>query len=304
MLLMGDELGRRQEGNNNAYCQDGPLSWLDWGEADAALLAYTRRLVALRRTRKLLRQQGFLHGQERDAQGRPDVTWLAEDGQVLSTAQWQDPGRRSLGLRLAGAGEAPLLLLLNAGAGPVTFRLPDPADGGGWRRLLDTADDEPAAGLVTAALTLTGAEPDPARGRGGLSPAPPSARADGASRRWHGGCGAVMRGDEGSRARRHGGAAGLSPGCGEARAGGQPRRLAGWAGAPGAGRRGGRPQRRRRQRRRRAASGRSGRCARCRRAAGGVRGCSARATPRPSAASPRRPRPPGSGWRSGTGLRA
>ena len=156
MLLMGDELGHGQQGNNNAYCQDGPLTWLDWGEVDAALLDFTRRLAALRRTRKLLRQHHFLHGQGRDTQGLPDITWLAEDGQVLSAAQWQDPGRRSLGLRLAGADDAPLLLLLNAGAGPVTFRLPEPPGSGGWRLLLDTAEDEAAESLFAATLALPG----------------------------------------------------------------------------------------------------------------------------------------------------
>ena len=225
MLLMGDELGHGQAGNNNAYCQDGPLTWLDWGEADAALLAFARRLAALRRTHKLLRQQGFLHGRRCDAQGLPDVLWLAEDGQVLSAGQWQDPGRRTLGLRLAGAGDATLLLLLNAGAGPVTFRLPEP---GGWRLLLDTAADEPAEGLFAATLAVTGPSLKLLEAVAALSPAPrirASGRREPSLARER-----VRSGDAGGRrkaAARRNGQGGVQPGSGEACAGGQPRTVGG-----------------------------------------------------------------------------
>ena len=147
MLLMGDELGHSQQGNNNAYCQDGPISWLDWENIDEDLLAFVRRLVALR---PRLRRERFLHG--------ADVTWLAENGLPMTAAQWRDPSRRFLALHLNGDGdgdgnkdEAPLLLLLNAGSLPVPF----PLDATAWELLLDTAETpQPAAAAAPRSLQL------------------------------------------------------------------------------------------------------------------------------------------------------
>ena len=167
MLLMGDELGHSQAGNNNAYCQDNELTWLDWSALDEPLLRFARRLVALRRDHPVLRRRHFLHGALRDAAGLPDVSWLAEDG-AHERGAMAGPGRRRLGLLLAGAAgadlaadgrpldDATLLLLLNAAAEPATFRLPEPAGVAAWRKLLDTADPEgrpvePLMGTVTIA---------------------------------------------------------------------------------------------------------------------------------------------------------
>ena len=159
MLLMGDELGRSQQGNNNAYCQDNPLSWCAWEEIDAAFLAFVRKLAALRRAHPVLRRRRFLHGRQHDATGRADVTWLAEDGTTLTPGHWQEPGRRHLALLLAGGAapdlgtdgrpqqDATLLLLLNAADRPASYALPTRAGGEVWRTLLDTADDA-AAGTV------------------------------------------------------------------------------------------------------------------------------------------------------------
>jgi glycogen operon protein len=168
MLQMGDELGRTQRGNNNAYCQDNAISWQDWtaaGGEGRALTRFVQRLARLRAAHPVLRRRRFLHGRERSAEGLPDVAWLAAHGGAVSIEEWHDPHLRCLGLVLAGdagpeptpeggpGGDDTLLLLLNADTAPAGFRLPCPAGLTGWRLLLDTAEperaDEPlhAAGL-------------------------------------------------------------------------------------------------------------------------------------------------------------
>ena len=155
MLLMGDELGRSQEGNNNAYCQDNPITWLRWDGLDAegeAFPAFVRRLVALRQAHAGLRQEHFLHGRTVDGAGRKDVTWLARDGSEKAPGHWQDPANRCFGLMLGGPGET-LLLIANAEADPVAFTLPKP--GGPWQLLLDTsAPDAAQAAVEGPRLTL------------------------------------------------------------------------------------------------------------------------------------------------------
>ena len=142
MLLAGDERGRTQQGNNNGYCQDGPLTWTDWtlDEARAGLLAYTRRLLELRRTEPLLRRSSFLKDE--------DVDWLAADGAQMDDAGWHDGGRRALGVHVLGAayGRPDLLIVVNVGPAPCRFALP--TRDGGWSPLIDTAraDGAPADG--------------------------------------------------------------------------------------------------------------------------------------------------------------
>lgn len=139
MLLAGDEIGHTQIGNNNAYCQDNELCWLDWVHADGALLATTRTLIALRRRYPALRHGGWYDGAAR-ASGEPDIAWLAPDGQPLNEASWNSPG--PIGIRLAPdpAGAA-CLLLFNPLAQPVDFALP----AGRWRTLFDSAGEAAAA---------------------------------------------------------------------------------------------------------------------------------------------------------------
>jgi isoamylase len=145
MLLMGDELGRTQQGNNNAYCQDNPLSWCPWDAAlpeDLALRDFLRRLIALRQAHPILRQTRFLHGQRRSAAGLKDVTWLAPGGREKGLAQWRDPKNRCVGLMLADEAET-LLLLANAHDHGVPFTLPAAGPETRWRPLLDTARPGP-----------------------------------------------------------------------------------------------------------------------------------------------------------------
>ncbi len=175
MILAGDEFSRSQNGNNNAYCQDNEISWLDWSAIDddgRTLHDFVRRLLALRRDHPVLRRPRFLHGRERSGRGVPDIEWRTPDGSPKSDEQWQDPHARSIGLLLAGdageflgpSGEVEtddvLYLALNAHTEEVPFRLPEIA-GGRWSCLIDTA--EPARPSGTLTVGPGAVQPVPAR---------------------------------------------------------------------------------------------------------------------------------------------
>ncbi|BBK36524.1 glycogen operon protein GlgX homolog [Allostella sp. ATCC 35155] len=134
MLLAGDELGRTQGGNNNAYCQDNETSWIDWAAAaepqNAALTTFVARLVALRHEHPLLRCRHFLHAREEPMPGVHDIAWFDEWGQAMTEQAWNDPEARTLVLRRAGRredGRVELLTLaLNPSGEDRIFRLPEP----------------------------------------------------------------------------------------------------------------------------------------------------------------------------------
>jgi glycogen operon protein len=154
MLLAGDERGRTQQGNNNAYCQDGPISWVDWApdeEADS-LLAFTQKLIALRKAHPILRRRNFFAGSITPGGAEYDVEWLSPDGQEIGPTLWNSPELHCLGLLLNGkvmreydeqarpVRDDVLLVLFNAGSEPVPFILPDWPDDPVWEVLIDTAD--------------------------------------------------------------------------------------------------------------------------------------------------------------------
>jgi glycogen operon protein len=150
MILMGDELSRTQNGNNNAYCQDNEISWLDWSKdgGDPALLEFTRNLVALRRGFSAFGRRDFLYGATLP-NGLKDVVWLAPEGREMTMDDWDDPERRCFGFQLGN--DAPdgqrFLMLFNAGADETEFRLAaEPADA--WVAVFDTRLPE---GLVRGA---------------------------------------------------------------------------------------------------------------------------------------------------------
>jgi isoamylase len=179
MLLGGDEFGRTQRGNNNAYCQDNELSWLDWpaiGVEEQALIDFVARLIALRKAHPALRRDRFLHGS--DMGGLKDIAWYSPHGAEMTVAEWQNGLERCFGLMLGGrvkpragvgtvaAGRRPvedttMLIVTNAYHGVVPFVLPHVSRRRGWRKLLDTTrPDEPEA---TAPLPTHGAHPVPGR---------------------------------------------------------------------------------------------------------------------------------------------
>ncbi|MEA2645384.1 MAG: isoamylase [Chloroflexota bacterium] len=150
MVLHGDELGRTQGGNNNAYCQDTDVSWIHWDEADDDMAAFTRALVAMRMAHPVLRRQRFFSGQEVRGSGRKDIGWYLPGGVELTDDEWFDDDQRSLGMVLNG-GEIPdrgsrgeaiidtnLMVLLHAGEEDIEWRIPH-GWGERWTVILDTS---------------------------------------------------------------------------------------------------------------------------------------------------------------------
>jgi isoamylase len=156
MLLGGDEIGRTQRGNNNAYCQDHETSWFDWEHVDSALLAWTARLVALRREHPNFHRRGWFHGRPIHGEGVTDIAWLKPDGHEMEDADWQSGLAKALGVFLNGramrstdARGEPLVddsfyIAFNAHQKEIAFRLPAgdswPAR---WELVLATAEPEP-----------------------------------------------------------------------------------------------------------------------------------------------------------------
>ena len=170
MLLGGDEQGRTQHGNNNGWCQDNELSWLDWdlGDDDLALRDFTRRLIRLRRDHPAFRRRHFLEG---DGDALPDAWWFRSDGRRMTKGNWNDGGLRTVGLFLNGEDLPELgphgeeivgdsfLVLVNGHDHDVEHTLPAMRFGKRWTRELDTADPESEPGAISAVARSTVAVP-------------------------------------------------------------------------------------------------------------------------------------------------
>jgi glycogen operon protein len=143
MMLAGDEFGRTQGGNNNAYCQDNEISWIDWdgrSEEDLRFLAFVQRLVNFRKNCSFIRSGEFLR------MGGETIEWLAYDGRQMTTPDWVSPYTHCFGLQfaVAAAGErGPRrgLILFNASHAEVTFNLPAASPRCRWEILSNTADE-------------------------------------------------------------------------------------------------------------------------------------------------------------------
>ena len=150
MMVAGDEFGRTQQGNNNAYCQDNEISWVDWklDESDERLIRFVKKLTALRQKYPILRQKRFLSGVFNEEIGVKDVAWMSASGAEMSAQEWDDPNTRSFGMLLDGRAqqsgirqrgqEATLLIVFNSWQDVVKFKLPAAPEGQCWELVADT----------------------------------------------------------------------------------------------------------------------------------------------------------------------
>jgi glycogen operon protein len=154
MILGGDEIGRTQGGNNNAYAQDNEISWYDWANADAGLLAFTQGLIALRKAHPVFRRRRWFQGRQIHGEQMTDIAWFQPDGQLMSEEHWNEASSRALGLYLDGENlgvdqrgeqitDSTFYLLLNAAPDEIGFRLPAETWGEAWRLVFDTTSGEP-----------------------------------------------------------------------------------------------------------------------------------------------------------------
>jgi isoamylase len=176
MVLHGDELGRSQDGNNNTYCQDNELSWIDWDAMDAPLTEFTAAVTQLRHQHPTFRRSNFFDGRpvemDEDDTGRPmpDIAWLNPDGSPMKPADWDEPLSRSLGMWLNGHGIAGVdmrgqpitdvnfIVYFNSNPEPVKYKLPPARYGRQWEEILDTAGRHSDGQIRKArsAITLEG----------------------------------------------------------------------------------------------------------------------------------------------------
>jgi glycogen operon protein len=150
MLMAGDEFGRTQGGNNNAYCQDNEISWVNWDikEKGQCLLTYAKKVIGLRRRYPILRRDRFVNGEYLEDLGVKDVTWINANGKEMEDEHWGDSGMRCFGMLLDGRAqptgiralgkEATLLLVLNDHSDMVNFIMPACVGGETWSLLVDT----------------------------------------------------------------------------------------------------------------------------------------------------------------------
>jgi glycogen operon protein len=168
MLLGGDEIGRTQQGNNNAYCQDNDLGWLDWGNVDQDFLAFTRQLIAFRRDHAVFRQRTWFHGRPNRGLGVRDICWFGTDGEEMTEQQWQVAGPQALAVFLYGHGVPPsgpngecrrddsFFVCFNSGQESRTFMLPASDWFLHWTKVIDTSVVPAQATGATAETTAAG----------------------------------------------------------------------------------------------------------------------------------------------------
>jgi isoamylase len=154
MLVAGDEFGRTQQGNNNAYCQDNEISWLNWVEADQDLLAFTKRLIVLRKGHPIFRRRKWFRGKPVKGKGPEDIAWFLPEGGEMEDHNWDHDFARSLGIYLNGLGlhsvtpkgepirDDNFYIMFNAHSEPLNYKLPDFLIKKSWQVVLDTSNDQ------------------------------------------------------------------------------------------------------------------------------------------------------------------
>jgi glycogen operon protein len=152
MITAGDELGKSQRGNNNAYCQDNAISWMDWelGDAERELLEFASAVLRIRRDHPVFRRRTYFRGERHGAASLKDISWVQEDGTEMTAAAWSDSDRRTVGLLLGGDGvgerdttgawtvDDTFLLVLHSDDAPISFKLPKGSNDSPWEVLVDT----------------------------------------------------------------------------------------------------------------------------------------------------------------------
>ena len=152
MLSMGDELGRTQHGNNNAYAQDNAVSWIDWAAADETLIDTTARLIALRQSLSPLFGGRELTDRPVDGEILPDAAWLTADGRAMDAAEWNEAANRTL-IAVIHAADVRAALVFHADTAPIEIALPAARAGHHWWRVTDSAG--PAQGVTVAARSVS-----------------------------------------------------------------------------------------------------------------------------------------------------
>jgi glycogen operon protein len=177
MLVAGDEFGRTQQGNNNAYCQDNETSWLNWQNVrpeDDALRQFVCALVRLRRQHRVFSRPRFFRGEVLSEDGLKDITWVTPAGEEATEEDWRNPIAMSLGYVLGGAAgefyttggqrdiDASFLVMMNAYHGDLDFHFPRLPSSLAWQALVDTAEP---SGLVTDGKLYVAGHTYPLQGR-------------------------------------------------------------------------------------------------------------------------------------------
>jgi glycogen operon protein len=152
MLLAGDELGRSQQGNNNAYCQDNEISWINWDAADKDLIKFTAKLIQLRKSHPAFSRKHWFQGRPVKAKGMTDIAWLLPDASEMTEEHWNTGFAKSLGIFFYGGGlhavdqeNKPIVddsfyMIFNAHFGPLEFKLPEERYGKCWKKVWDTSN--------------------------------------------------------------------------------------------------------------------------------------------------------------------
>jgi isoamylase len=155
MLLGGDEIGRTQQGNNNAYCQDNEISWFNWENADKDLLEYTRRLIQIRKRHPVFRSRQWFQGRPIHGAKVTDIGWFTPDGVEMAEEHWGEGFAKAVGVFLNGEGIASpdtrgerivddsFYVLFNAHYEPLPFVIPKGGWGKEWKIVLDTSKQLP-----------------------------------------------------------------------------------------------------------------------------------------------------------------
>ena len=172
MICHGDELGRTQDGNNNGYCQDNQITWVDWAKVDVDLLAFTRQMATLRREHPVFRRRRFFDGRpvrRRGKTGLPDITWFTPDGAEMTEEDWGSGFGRSVAMFLNGQGipdrdnrgqrvvDDSFYLAFSAHDAEIEFSLPPSEYGAAWEIVIDTLNgvDEDMPDVVAAEASVS-----------------------------------------------------------------------------------------------------------------------------------------------------